>query len=230
MNRRPRLAVDPLQPRSSTLGLRAVAPSGDAMKRLAIALVLSTVLAAGTAHAQDAAVHTFTPTISTQSGIIAERLGVDAGGAHASETRSLWVTRLALGVEYAVPGGPIAGHLRATTSLGVGVVYALGQWPLQLRQEVTWVRPVTSWLAVEVGLGTGVHLNVSDLHRSYWDVGVPIGLEVAGTVELVYYPALMVALGSRREPVFGGEKTHGMATGLAPVELGLRLRLERLGF
>jgi len=196
------------------------------MKGITFALIL----AATSARAQGTSRPTFTPTISTQSGLVAERLSVDAGGAHEAEVRNLWVTRLALGLEYAIPGGPLGEHLRGTTSLGVGVVYALGQWPLQLRQEVAWVGPVTSWLAIQVGVSTGVHLNLSDTHRSYWDVGVPIGVEVAGTVELVYYPALTVALGSRREPVFGGVKTHGMATGLAPLEFGLRLRLERLGF
>lgn len=193
-------------------------------------LTLAVLLAATSARAESTTHTSFTPTVSTQSGLVSERLSVHGAGVHPSDTRDLWVTRLALGLEYAVPGAPLGGRLRGTTWLGVGLIYALGQWPLQLRQEVAWVRPVTSWLAALVGVGAGVHLNVSDLHRSYWDVGVPVGVEVAGIVGLVYYPALTVALGSRREPVFGGAKTHGMASGLAPLELGLRLRLERLGF
>jgi hypothetical protein len=200
---------------------------GGVMKRLAVASLAVGLLAARAGAAEPVGL---VPTLGTQTGLISERLQVSAGDLSLSETRSLWVTRLALGLEYALPGAPATEALRGHTSVGVGLVYASGQWPVQVRQEVSWTRPITSWLSVDVGLGTSLHLNPSSFHLSYWDLGAPVALDIAGVVELVYYPALVVALGASREPAFGGEKTHGIATGLALFELGLRVRFGGLGF
>lgn len=174
---------------------------------------------------------TFVPTLAVETGTYREELRVDIGGTTLAETRSLWVSRVTLGLQYGLPDSWLdAGRLRATTSIGIGLVFALGQWPLHVRQEAVYVRPVTGWLSLAAGLGVGSQINVSRLRRSYLEVGLPVGVVVADLVELTYYPMLTIGTAAEKRPVFGGTRSHSVHTGVAPLNLIARVRFNRLGF
>ena len=172
----------------------------------------------------------FVPTLSLETGQYAEELRLDLGERTEREQRALWSSRLALGLGYPIPiDGLGFGQLRGQSSVGVGLVYELGHWPVHLRQELLLALPLTAGLAAVGGLGTGVQLNTSAWARSYWEFTTPIGLR-AGPVEVLYLPAALIGLGAETEEVFGGERRHGVANGLAPLNIVARVRFERLGW
>ena len=171
------------------------------------------------------------PTLGVETGEYSERLAVELGGGELSDTRSLWVTRIDLGLAYPLTRErPRALSLRGQSSVGIGLVYEVGQWPLHVRQELLVAYPATLWLSLELGLGTGFQLNLTNPSLSYWEVGLPVGVKFANIFELVYYPMLTVALGSDQTPVFGGTKSRGVNTGLAPLNLCARFHFRGLAF
>jgi len=173
----------------------------------------------------------FVPTLGLETGMYRERLTIDLDEAQLSETRSLWVTRLAFGLSYPLGAArPGAVKVRGQSSLGFGLVYEAGQWPLHTRQEELVQFTVLPWLAPQIGLGTGFQLNLTDPSLSYWEVGLPVGVSITRHLELIYYPMLTVGIGAEERPVFGGTRTHGVATGFAPFNLMLRVRFGGLAF
>jgi hypothetical protein len=203
------------------------------IRRRGLVCALATSFLASTAIAEEPAVpdDTFVPTLAVETGTYREELRVDIGDTTLAETRSLWVSRVTVGLQYGLPDSwPGAGRLRATTSIGIGLVYALGQWPLHFRQEAVYVRPVTGWLSLAAGLGVGSQINVSRLRRSYLEVGLPVGVVVADLVELTYYPMLTIGIAAEKRPVFGGTRSHSVHTGVAPLNFIARVRFNRLGF
>lgn len=173
----------------------------------------------------------FTPSVAIEAGQYAEEMTVDYGDESQSSSRSLNNTRLALGVAYPLyEDWHGLGALRGQSSLGAGLVYYVGQWPIHARQEVKLHHVLTGWLDLEVGLESGLQLNVSRLSHSYADLGLVIGVDIAGYVELLYLPAFVVGLGSDHQDVFAGTKSQRIDTGFQVLNFALRVHFDGLSW
>lgn len=174
---------------------------------------------------------TIVPTLALETEQYSEVSRLALATAEQSEARSLWVSRLALGLQYDLSRNWLgAGKLKGQTSLGLGIVFALGHWPLHLRQEILFTRRATPSLSLLAGFGTGFQINTFDIHRSHWELGLALGVAIADRVEAIYCPMLTVGMGDKKEQVFGGTRAHGIATELAPLGFVVRARFNGLGF
>ena len=152
----------------------------------------------------------------------AARVEFDDGGA-ATQARALTHSRLDLGLSYALLRRGMT-RVRGQSSAGVGLVYAPGDWPVHLRQDFGVELVPKRWFGAFVGLGVGFDINTTRPVYSAFALALPLGLRF-GPVELVYRPALSVGLGAEHSEVLGGSQRRSAATGVAPFELLLRVRI-----
>lgn len=187
-------------------------------------ILASLSLASGVARGDD-----ITPTAAVELGQYTEQLSVDLGTVESSDERALWNTRIALGVGYKLETLGRDVSVRGHSSAGFGLVYAPGDWPFHLRQEVAVVYDVTTWFALSAGLGTGFQVNASTIDRSYWEIGAALGARL-GFFELTYYPMATVGLGSTSRDVYGGTMRQEIATGVAPFTVMARFHIAPLAW
>lgn len=146
-------------------------------------------------------------------------------GASSVDTRALMTSRLDLGLNYIVAGiGGERWRLRGQSSLGVGLVYALGEWPLHLRQDLGLELVPRRWFGLFVYGSVGFDINTARPPLSAFVLGLPVGLRF-GPVELMARPALRVGLGAEEETIAGATQRRSASTGVAPFEVMLRVRI-----
>jgi hypothetical protein len=172
----------------------------------------------------------FVPTLALEAGTTGEALEVALATGELSDTRQHTNSRVALGLAYHLIDlrGP-AIALIGQTSLGVGLRWQTGDWPLHLRQELATRFRLTSWCSIAIGLGTGVEINTGQPAMSYWELGVPLTLRL-WFVELQYYPHATLPLSGEERAVFGGTRRQATALAITPLHAVLRFRIEPLGF
>lgn len=164
------------------------------------------------------------PTVSVGFGHHEERLELELAGQKSTETRIDERILVAFGVAH-----PLAARFDGHASLGFGPTFQQGRYQLVLREDVTFVHR-WSWLAVRAGLGPGLSLDTTESTMSFAELGLPLTLTVAESVELVYRPFLSVPLAGDRRDVFAGSRTRSADLAFVPFDLTLRLRVRALGF
>lgn len=167
----------------------------------------------------------FVPSFGLTVGSYGERLEVGAG----AEARGLMTSGVELGLHYRLYDRlPMRLGLDGVTTLGVATVFARGQFPLVLGQQVRLTRE-WDWFGVFFGLGAGLSVNVSDPTFSFFAVDVPLGVRL-GPVDVVYAPRLVVPLAEDSSDVFAGERRHSVALAFEPLMVAVRVRFAALGF
>lgn len=172
------------------------------------------------------AAHSKTPYTATLLSNYSEQLDLTLAGDTHESTRDLFNTRLAVGLEYDLPGTWLPAGTVAQTELGVGVVFELGQWPVHLRQRALW-RTALWVFHFEAGLDAGLTLNPSAWAFSYGSFGVPLGLRW-GWFGVQWRPAFLVGLGAEESSVFSGKRSHSIHTGLAPMSVAMQFHITAL--
>ncbi len=195
-------------------------------------LVSVLVLVAGTRQVKaEERAPRFIPTIALEAGLYSERMTLHLRDTQEQDTRDLNNTRLAIGLGYTIDENWLGlGELRTQSNAGFGLVYSVGEWPLQVRQEVNLRYSPIHWLALVIGAETSLQLNTSRLSHSYAELGLVAGINIAGHVDLLYLPALFVALGSESDDVFGGSTKQQIDSGFHPINFALRVHLGALGW
>ncbi len=170
--------------------------------------------------------HPLAATLGLSVGSTREELRLEAADGTASrDVRSLTNSRLDLGMNYGVAGiGGDRWRLRGQSSLGVGLIYALGEWPLHLRQDVGIEFVPRRWFGLFAYGSVGLDLNTARPPLSAFVLGLPVGLRF-GPVELMARPALRVGLGEEVSALAGGTQRRSAVTGIAPFEVMLRVRI-----
>lgn len=173
----------------------------------------------------------FVPTLGLELGGLGESLALRVPGAATDETRSDVRTTIALGLAHPVvrlgdPRVRIDGH----ASIGLGPTFQRGNYHVPIRENVTLAYDVASWLTLRGGLGLGVVIDASQSALSYGEIGLPMGVTLWSTVEIVYRPYVSLALGSEDRVVFGGSRALSAATSFQPLDIALRFRWTAIGF
>jgi len=140
------------------------------------------------------------------------------------EVRGLLNTRLDLGFNYALGRRRSSLRIRGQSSLGVGLTYATGDWPLHLRQEFGLEYVAKPWFGLFAYAGAGFDITTTRPAFSAFVVTLPIGLRF-GPVELIYRPGFRIGLASEQALVAGVVARRGARTGFAPFEVMLRVRI-----
>lgn len=197
------------------------------MKTRCLLLFGALALASVSARAEKIALR---PGASVDVGYYPDERRLTTPDGETASTRQLWFTRVNLSVGYDIRQRVLPGLMRGQSSLGVGVVYQEGQFPLHLRQELVWDYPLSSWLELEAGLVFGANFNFTNSAGSFWEVSVPLGLRFKKSVELLYWPMLTLPLSAQTDDVFGGTIAARVAPAVVPVGLVVRVSLRAFEF
>lgn len=170
------------------------------------------------------------PHVEAGLGQTAEALTVPSGAGTLTETRDLYSTRLAIGLDYPALADvtPLGGALYGRTALAGDLLLTPGRWSLVAEQDLRWRRPLGP-LAISVGLGLAGRLELERPSLSTLAIGVPIGVRW-GAVELDWRPAWRIPLGEEETAVFGGTRRHGAAAGIDLLALALRVHVTALAW
>ncbi|MCB9613073.1 MAG: hypothetical protein H6722_11525 [Sandaracinus sp.] len=200
------------------------------MKALSLALGLVATFFGAHAAAQsrptalDGEARRWLPTLALEAGFLDEELRFEG----ASDERSLWFSRLSIGVAVGLPSARLRGSLRSVTELGLGLVYRTGHWPLSLRQGVHYERRIAERFALVTGLDVALQLDARAPRRSHAEMGLNVGFR-AGPFELAWRPHLAFRLGEERTQVFEGTRVRRIATQLQLFHLVARFHFRTLG-
>lgn len=176
-------------------------------------------------------VDTFVPTIAIGFVSVPETLRLRLEGETYDETRTQYRPELSLGFEHPLPAdtvGPFAldGHL----SLGLGATTTSGAYQFPLRESLRATWSPASWLALRLGLGAGLVLDLDVAEHSHGEVFLPASVVVAEWFELSWLPAWVLPVESRKRAVFGGEQVDFTGPDWRILAFELRFRLTGLGF
>ncbi len=165
------------------------------------------------------------PTFGLSFGQTHEAIRLEhADGDPTTDTRGLWNTRLELGFNYALNRRPKRLRIRGQSSVGVGLTFATGDWPVHVRQTFGVEYVPKPWFGLLATAGVGFDIATTRPVYSAFVVTLPIGLRF-GPVELLYQPAIRVGLASEQSQVLGVLERRAAHTGFAPFELMLRIRI-----
>lgn len=162
------------------------------------------------------------PHVEAGLGQTAEALTVPAGAGARTETRDLYSTRIAVGLDYP------ALSLHGRTALAGDLLLGPGRWSLVAEQDLRWRRPLGP-LTASIGLGLAGRLELERPSLSTLAIGLPVGLRW-GPVELDWRPAWRIPLGEEETAVFGGTRRHGAASGIDLLALALRVHVTTLAW
>jgi len=191
-------------------------------------MALLTVLGASGLARADAPM-AFVPHVEAGLGQTGESLTVPSGEATSlTETRDLYTTRLALGLDYGPVGDLGGGAVRGRSALAIDVLLGPGRRALILEQDLRWHRPLGP-LVIAVGPGLAGRFDLEQPDFSTLEIGLPIGLRW-GPVELDWRPAWRVPLGEDEAPVLGSVRRHGASSGINWLALSLRVHLTALAW
>jgi len=168
------------------------------------------------------------PTLALESGWLDEELRFENDSTTQSNERSLWLSRLSVGVAVGLPSERLRGSLRSVSELGLTLVYRSGHWPLTLRQGVLYERRLAPRFAVVTGLDVALQLDTGAPRRSHAELGLSGGFR-AGPFELLWRPHLGFRLAEEREAVFGGTRVRRIATQLQLFHVVARFSFRSLG-
>jgi hypothetical protein len=176
-------------------------------------------------------VDAFVPTAAIGVVNVPETLRLRLDGETYDETRTQLRPELSLGFEHPLPAdamGPFAldGHL----SLGLGATWTSGAVQMPLRESLRATWSPASWLALRLGVGAGLVLDLDIAEHSHGEVFLPASVVVAEWFELAWLPAWVFPLESRTERVFGGERVDFTGPGVRLLAFELRFRITGLGF
>jgi hypothetical protein len=174
-------------------------------------------------------VDAFVPTAAMGVVSVPETLRLRLDGETYDETRMQLRPELSVGFEHPLPAGTLGpfaldGHL----SLGLGATTTSGAYQLPLRESLRATFSPASWLALRLGLGAGLVLDVDVAEHSHGEVFLPASLVVAEWFELAWLPTWVFPLESRTQRVFGGERVDFTGPGARLLAFELRFRLTGL--
>jgi hypothetical protein len=186
-------------------------------------LVWLAVLACAPALAQAEPAPALQLTAVLRAGSSEQQAQLDLAGRHFDARRCELQPALAVGVEQ--PWfGRVAGH----ASLALGPNPTTGAWLWSLREDARYTLPALAWLGVSGGLGVGLAIDASQPAHSRMELGIPLGVLLFDTLEIVYRPYLELPLGSHAQPVFGGELQHSASLAFVPLDVEIRVRAFRI--
>lgn len=162
--------------------------------------------------------------VGLETGRYDDQMQVVASPVDVTERRTLWFSRLDVGVSYPVSASALPPGLEGETSLGLGVLYAVGEFPLYARQQLTWNRSFSSWGTFLVGVSAGVRYVPARVVESAFETGLALGLRLGNHIEVVYRPLFVLPLGSESTTVWGGTLSRRVSTQLAPLNFGVVAR------
>ncbi|MGE0327566.1 MAG: hypothetical protein AB7S68_34960 [Polyangiaceae bacterium] len=171
----------------------------------------------------------WTPTLGAELGYTPERLRVSFPTETYEEDRSLWNSRLTLGLDGRWPSALGTLDLRSLSEVGYGFVHHTGHGLLELSQTGLLEHEMGHAFALSFGGALVGALDTSSAARSSLTLGLPIGLRFRG-VEIWYRVGFVVPLGSEREPVFIGTRELSARPGINWLDFGLRVHLGFLEF
>lgn len=162
------------------------------------------------------------PLVEIEAALREQRLIADFGSVRAEDTRALWRTRAAAGVDLRLPERLLPkGRLRAQAAFGYGFVFATGDSELTLGGALLWEASIARRFALFPGLAARFAVDTTEAARSSLEIGLPLGVRVS-VMELVYQPSVVVPLGAEPHPLLGGERRLGARPGIAPLSFVLR--------
>lgn len=160
--------------------------------------------------------------------------GMEGEAAMQVEEHGMLSGGIALGLAYPVTsirlldeGGE--GGLYGHTRVGVGVLFARGDVPLGVEQDLALRLPLSTTLSVSAGVSAAVRLISTDIDTSRWELAVPIELRWR-SLALVYRPGVSGALAGEERQVFAGEMTRQARPGVDLLYVAARLYVDALGF
>ncbi len=194
------------------------------MRALLALAVAGSTLGAGPAAAE------VVPHIEAGVAQTGEALTVPAGDGALTETRDLYSTRLAIGLDYPALSevAPLGGALYGRTALAGDVLLTPGRWSLVAEQDLRWRRPLGP-LSIALGLGLAARLELERPSFSTLALGLPVGVRW-GWLELDWRPAWRIPLGEEEAAVFGGTRRHGAVSGVDLLALALRVHVTALAW
>lgn len=153
---------------------------------------------------------------------VQERMSIVFPRQSAFEDRSLYSTRITLGLRSPILPVSKTIMLVSQTQLASGLVFETADPNWGLYQQFIFERQFTRRWFISSGLGVGWVANSGHLGRSRTEITLPVSVRY-WFGELIWQPTLTLAAAQERQRVFTGEKLISAKPGIEPVVFAVRL-------